>query len=270
MTMLRPLPILVSFAAMVFPAASAAQPSLPLRIATIGDSTMCEYPEARPDRGWGHYVEEHFRPGIAKVFNTAASGRSTKTFIAEGLWAKTLAERPNYVFIQFGHNDSHEPTNHESTDAATTFKDYLRRYIDESRAAGATPILVTPMVRRKWDEAGNFSEAPPNPRYRVLGTYAAAVREVGQEKKVPVIDLYASSLALFAKLGPVASSELANKPTDNTHFNEKGARAMADLVFREVPAAAPDLAKYLVAQDAGPKQTQGAYLSIGLSPGVAR
>ena len=54
-------------------------------------------------------MEEHFRPGTAKVFNTAASGRSTKTFIEEGRWAKTLEEKPNYVFIQFGHNDSHEP-----------------------------------------------------------------------------------------------------------------------------------------------------------------
>ena len=243
--MLRPILILVSVASMVFSAASAAEPSLPIRIATVGDSTMCEYPETRPDRGWGHYVEEHFRLGTAKVFNTAAAGRSTKTFIEEGRWAKTLEEKPNYVFIQFGHNDSHEPANRESTDPATTFKDYLRRYIDESRAAGATPILVTPMVRRKWDEAGKFSEAPPTPRYRTLGSYAAAMREVGEEKKVPVIDLYASSMALVSKLGPVASIELANKPTDSTHFNEKGARAMADLVFRELPAAAPDLAKYL-------------------------
>ena len=243
--MLRLLLTLASFASTVFFSASAAEPSLPIRIATVGDSTMCEYPEARPDRGWGHYVEEYFRPGTAKVFNTAASGRSTKTFIEEGRWAKTLEEKPNYVFIQFGHNDSHEPGNRESTDPATTFKDYLRRYIDESRAAGANPILVTPMVRRKFDEAGSFSEAPPNPRYRVLGTYAAAVREVGQEKKVPVIDLYASSLAFFAKLGPVASTEFANKPTDNTHFNEKGARAMADLVMRELPRAAPSLAKIL-------------------------
>ena len=243
--MLRPILILVSFASMVFSAASAAEPSLPVRIATIGDSTMCEYPADRPKRGWGHYVEEHFRSDTVKVFNTAADGRSSKTYIQEGRWEKTLQEKPNYVFIQFGHNDSHQPANRESTDPATTFKDYLRRYIDESRAAGAIPILVTPMVRRKWDEAGKFSEAPPNPGYRVLGTYTAAVREVGTEKKVPVIDLYASSLAFFAKLGPVASIEFANSPTDNTHFNEKGARAIADLVFRELPAAAPDLSKLL-------------------------
>ncbi|MEO7891955.1 MAG: rhamnogalacturonan acetylesterase [Vicinamibacterales bacterium] len=243
--MLRLLLVLVSFASMVFSSASAAEPSLPIRIATIGDSTMCEYPADRPKRGWGHYVEEHFRPDTVKVFNTAADGRSSKTFIQEGRWEKTLQEKPNYVFIQFGHNDSHQPTNRESTDPATTFKDNLRRYIDESRAAGAIPILVTPMVRRKWDEAGKFSEAPPTPGYRVLGTYAAAVREVGTEKKVPVIDLYASSMALVIKLGPVAFLELANSPTDSTHFNEKGARAMADLVMRDLPAAAPELAKYL-------------------------
>jgi lysophospholipase L1-like esterase len=247
--MRRPFLILGSFVSLMFSSASAAEPSLPIRIATVGDSTMCEYPETRPDRGWGHYVEEHFRPGTVKVFNTAVAGRSTKTFIEEGRWAKILEEKPNYVFIQFGHNDSHEPTNHESTDPATTYKGYLRRYIDEARAAGATPILVTPMVRRKFDQAGKFSEAPPNERYRPLSSYAAAMREVGEEKKVSVIDLYTSSMVLVSNLGPIACIELANKPTDNTHFNEKGARAMADLVFRELPAAVPELAKYLNPED---------------------
>ncbi|MEN9632407.1 MAG: Rhamnogalacturonan acetylesterase RhgT [Verrucomicrobiota bacterium] len=243
--MLRPILILVSFASMMVSAASTSEPARPLRIATSGDSTMCEYPADRPGRGWGHYVEDHFRADTVKVFNTAADGRSAKTFIQEGRWEKTLQEKPDYVFIQFGHNDSHQPANRESTDPATTFKEYLPRSIDESRAAGATPILVTPMVRRKWDEAGKFSEAPPNPGYRVLGTYAAAVWAVGTGKKVPVIDLYASSMALVSKLGPVACLALANSPTDNTHFNEKGARTMADRVLRERPAAAPDLAKYL-------------------------
>ena len=148
------------------------------------------------------------------------------------------------MLIQFGHNDSHAPENREATDPATDYQEYLRKYIDETRAAGATPVLVTPMVRRTFDDAGKFSEAPAG-RNRPLGSYAAAMRNVGQEKKVPVIDLYASSMALAAKLGPVASAEFANKTGDNTHFNEKGARAMADLVMRELPEAAPDLAKLL-------------------------
>lgn len=251
--MIRSLLVFTSFVSTML-AAAAAQPaapaaSAPLRVAIIGDSTVSEYPDTRPDRGWGQFIEERFRPGTVKVINLAVPGRSTKTFIQEGRWEKTLQEKPNYVLIQFGHNDSHAPENRESTDPATDYQEYLRKYIDETRAAGATPILVTPMVRRAFDESGKFNEAPSG-RNRPLGSYAAATREVGREKKVPVIDLYASSMALAAKLGPVASAEFANKSGDGTHFNEKGARAMADLVMRELPTAALDLAKLLAAQRA--------------------
>jgi lysophospholipase L1-like esterase len=246
--MMRPLLALTSFVSLVL-AAATAQPaapatSAPLRIAIIGDSTVCEYPETRPDRGWGHFIEERLRPGRVKVSNLAVAGRSTKTFIQEGRWEKTLQEKPNYVLIQFGHNDSHAPENREATDSATDYKEYLRKCIDETRAAGGTPILVTPMVRRTFDDAGKFSEAPTG-RNRPLGNYAAATREIGREKNVPVIDLYASSMALVSELGPIASAEFANKRGDITHFNEKGARAMADLVIRELPRAAPDLEKLL-------------------------
>jgi lysophospholipase L1-like esterase len=71
------------------------------------------------------------------------------------------------------------------------------------------------------------------------------MKEVGAEKKVPVIDLHASSKKLFEKLGPEKSAELANKEGDSTHFNEKGARAMAELVMKELPVAEPKLKKYL-------------------------
>ena len=115
-----------------------------------------QYPAAEPDRGWGQFIEEQFR-GV-KVINLAAAGRSTKTFIKEGRWKKALEEKPDYVLIQFGHNDSHGPEKPESTDAATDYKEYLRRYIDESRAIGATPILVTPMVRRTFDADGKLQD----------------------------------------------------------------------------------------------------------------
>ena len=150
-----------------------------------------------------------------KVFNLAASGRSTKTFIAEGRWKEALAEKPDYVLIQFGHNDSHPPEKPEATDAANDYKDYLRRYIDDARAIGATPILITPMVRRTFDAKGGFAEAPPGPAHS-LSAYADAMKDVGKEKQTPVIDLHAASKALAKKLGPDASAELANKKGDNT------------------------------------------------------
>jgi lysophospholipase L1-like esterase len=239
---LAPVAILLSAAALARAQPAAAPKGSappPVRIVLVGDSTVCAYPATRPERGWGQYLEEHFRDGTAAVINLAASGRSTKTFFREGRWKKALEERPDYVLIQFGHNDSHPPGRPESTDAATDYKDYLRRYLDEARAAGATPVLVTPVVRRTFGEDGKLRDD--------LRRYADAMKEVGAEKKVPVIDLHASSRALVERLGPEKSAELANKKGDATHFNEQGARAMADLVVNDLPAAAPKLRAYLKA-----------------------
>jgi lysophospholipase L1-like esterase len=225
------------------PATAATLPATagaPVRLVIVGDSTVSEYPAERPERGWGHFIEERFKPGAVKVTNLAKSGRSTKTFIKEGLWQKALEEKPNFVLIQFGHNDSHAPNKHEATDAATDYKENLRRFIEESRAIGATPILVTPMVRRTFDAEGKIMEDQPPPN-RNLVSYANAMKEVAGEKKVPVIDLYASSKKLAENLGPKESETLANKQGDSTHFNEKGARAMANLVMKELPTVEPKL-----------------------------
>src|SRR5882724_4460385 len=114
--------------------AARAADTTPVKIAVIGDSTVCEYPEDSPNRGWGHFIGEYFRDNV-KIVNLAASGRSTKTFIGEGRWAKTLSEKPQFILIQFGHNDSHAKDRPEATDAATDYRDYLRRYVTEARAA---------------------------------------------------------------------------------------------------------------------------------------
>src|ERR1700759_2036738 len=86
----------------------------------VGDSTVCDYPPESPVRGWGQYVGEHLGPEI-RVVNLAASGRSSKTFLREGRWARMLAEKPEVVLIQFGHNDSHGADKPEATDAATDY-----------------------------------------------------------------------------------------------------------------------------------------------------
>ncbi|HEV7405835.1 MAG TPA: rhamnogalacturonan acetylesterase [Chthoniobacteraceae bacterium] len=212
-----------------------AQAAEPLRMVIIGDSTVCEYPEASPSRGWGHFIQGYFKDDI-QVVNLAASGRSTKTFIAEGRWKKALEEKPRYIFIQFGHNDSHPAERPEATDAATTYPEFLRRYVDEARAIGAIPILVTPMVRRLFEGDHLRDELAP---------YAAAMQKVAAEKKVPLVKLHDSSKQLVEKLGETKSAELANAPTDRTHFNEKGAKAMAELVMKELPDAEPSLKAYL-------------------------
>jgi len=230
-----PLAILLSLVAMFAAVAKSAEPEK-LTIGIIGDSTVCNYPAEHACRGWGQFIAEHFKDNV-RVVNLAASGRSTKTFIAEGRWKRTLTEKPDVVLIQFGHNDSHGPAKPESTDAATDYRDFLRRYVDESRAANATPIFVTPMYRRNFDADGKLQD--------ILQPYADAMKTVAAEKKVALIDLHTSSGELFRRLGKEHCPELANSPTDFTHFNEKGARAMAELVMKELPVAAPQLAGWL-------------------------
>jgi lysophospholipase L1-like esterase len=231
---LAPLIILLSLLAM-FATAQSAEPAK-LTIAIIGDSTVCDYPTEHTCRGWGQFIAGYFNDGV-RVANHAASGRSTKTFIAEGHWKRTLAEKPDVVLIQFGHNDSHAKERPEATNAATDYRDFLRRYVDETRAAKATPILVTPMYRRNFDADGKLLD--------ILQPYADAMKAVAAEKKVARIDLHTASGELFRKLGKEHCPELANSPTDFTHFNEKGARAMAELVMKDLPASAPQLAGWL-------------------------
>lgn len=208
----------------------------PLRVVVIGDSTVCDYPSDHSCRGWGQYLQERFEDSV-QIINLAASGRSTKTFIQEGLWKKALDKQPNYVFIQFGHNDSHGSDRPEATDAATDYKDYLRRYVDDCRAIGAEPLLITPMHRRTFDRQGRLED--------ILAPYATAMKEVAAEKKVAVIDLHAMSGELFLQLGESGSEKMANAAGDRTHFNEEGARTMAGLVLQMLPTVMPDLAKQL-------------------------
>lgn len=220
------------------PGSTQAGPSTnhPLRLVIVGDSTVCNYPASNIKRGWGMYIQNYFKPDL-KVINLARSGRSTKTFIQEGLWARTLKEKPDYVLIQFGHNDSHAPGRPESTDANTTYKAYLRQYIAEARAVGAKPVLVTPMCRRNFDADGKLKDA--------LLPYADAMRKVAEKNAVPLVDLHTESARLFERLGPAGSNQFADKPSDHTHFNEQGAKAMAALVMQQLPLVEPSLKPYL-------------------------
>lgn len=202
-----------------------------VKIAVIGDSTVCEYPEENPNRGWGHYIGDYFNENVM-ILNHAKSGRSTKTFIKEGMWKKTLAEKPDYVLIQFGHNDSHSPEKPESTDAAGDYRDYLKQYVEESRAINATPIFVTPMHRRTFNEDGTLNDN--------LKPYADAMKDVAAELDVSVIDLHSSSGILFIQLGKEGSMALASSPEDRTHFNEEGAKKMAELVMKILAYIMPD------------------------------
>ncbi len=209
-----------------------------IRVALIGDSTVASYkqpPADRPDlTGWGQVLHEFFTDKV-QVLNHAASGRSSKSFLREGRWTPVLKAKPDFVFIQFGHNDQ-PGKGDRATDPQGDFQDNLRRYIREARAAGATPILVTPVARRTFRNGSPVTTLQP---------YADAMLQVGKETKTSVVDLHAASVALFGKLGDKGSADLSASKSDRTHFSRKGGLAMAKLVADALPKAAPELAKCL-------------------------
>lgn len=214
----------------------ASQPAPKLtRVVLVGDSTVAV------TSGWGpgfiRYLSES-----AVCLDLARGGRSSRSFINEGHWKNALAEHPDYVLIQFGHNDQPGKGPERETDPESTFPEFLRRYVDEARAIGAKPILVTSLTRRNFRE-GKLVDT--------LGPYAAATRKVAAEKGVPLIDLYARSTELVEKLGPKATEELEppnpdGKPgLDHTHLNARGADVFGRLVAEELRKAEPALGKFV-------------------------
>ena len=208
-------------------------------IVLVGDSTVATQATtsgAGPSRGWGQILPEFFTEDVT-FKNAASNGRSSKSFIDEGKWEAALAEKPNYVFILWGTNDNNaDPARH--TDPATTFRDYLKRYIDESVAIGAVPILVTPSAYRMFSADGMIKNS--------LEPYVVTMQEVAAEKKIPLIDLNAASIELYNQLGPDETVKLAAKADDRTHFNEAGARTMAKFIAEAIPSAVPALKPFLL------------------------
>lgn len=206
-----------------------------IRIAMVGDSTMASYPNPPKDRpdlhGWGQVFGGLFVDRV-KILNHAASGRSTKSFMAENRWQKVLNVRPDYVFIQFGHNDQKDKT--LAPDGG--YREYLVRYVGEAKKAGIKPVLVTPVARR------TFRDGQPA---TTLTPFADATKAVAKEKGVPVIDLHQLSLDLYGKLGDEGGSAFSPSSTDRTHFSKKGAEAIAGLVAAAIPKQVPDLAGLL-------------------------
>lgn len=229
---------ILRFLALILVSLSASAFADPL-IALVGDSTVAAQatsPGAGPARGWGQILPEFFTDQVT-FKNAAANGRSSKSFIDEGRWEDVIAMKPSYVFILWGTNDNNaDPARH--TDPATTFREYLRRYVDESVAAGAVPVFVTPSALRMFAADGLIKNS--------LEPYAVAMREVAAEKKVALIDLNAQSIELYNKLGPDETQKLAAKEKDTAHFNEEGARTMAKFIVDAIPATVPGLKPYLV------------------------
>ncbi len=215
-----------------------------------GDSTMSNKPLDLPERGWGMALRPLLTDST-KMENHAMNGRSTKSFIDEGRWEKIVQSlhRGDCVIIQFGHNDEKKEDPKRYTDPATSFRDNLRRFIRETRAHGATPILATPVARRKFDAQGKLQPTH--------GDYPAAVRAVAREEQVPLLELEAATSAWLQAEGPEASKKffmwiepgahpkIPEGRKDDTHFVEAGAVKVAQLAAKEIRANAPQIASWL-------------------------
>lgn len=223
-----------------------------VRVLIAGDSTVSTWTPERPERGWGQVISSYFDERV-EFDNRAVPGRSTRTFISEGDWGKLLKSlKPgDYVLIQFGHNDSHDPSSPEATAPFGDYRDFLIQYVDDARAKGATPILVTPMYRREFDQEGDLqpylTDSDGNPIYN-LRPYAEAMRQVAAEKGVGLVDLFSMSGELLQELGDTRSAQLL-APNDRAHWNHRGAAVMAFLVARGLVDVESSLESYVRSDD---------------------
>ena len=206
------------------------------KIILIGDSTVAV------QGGWGSsFCAEHVT-SFAACLNLARGGRSSGSYIAEGSWELALneARAPGYaatwLLIQFGHNDQPGKPG-RSTDLATEFPANLKRYVTEARAAGAQPILVTPLTRRMFKE-GKLENG--------LAPWADTITRVAKEMNVPLIDLNARSTAAVQAMGSTAANEFAPPKFDYTHLGRKGADYFAAMVTAELATAVPEMRPLLI------------------------
>ena len=198
-----------------------------------GDSLVTEYGESSaPQTGWGQCLSEALGGGV-QVSNHAIGGESTKSFIDSGKWQGLINAtlRGDIVMIQFMHNDQKTAETH-ATDPATTYRENLKKFINDARDRGATPVLVTSVLRRQFDSSGN-------PR-RSLGEFPDAMRAVATETNTPLIDCEQWSYNWLSELGEEGAEPYyivykrgAANP-DNTHFTKEGAEIVAKFIADEI------------------------------------
>lgn len=221
-----------------------------IKIFIAGDSTASiKETKAYPETGWGMPFV-YFWDSTVTVVNKAKNGRSTKSFRNEGLWKQILDESSegDYVLIQFGHNDE-VPTKSNAT-TEIEFLNNLTVFISEARDKKINPVLLTPVARRKFDSTG-----------KIAGThnvYAQIIKEVAAKGNAPLIDMdkkgqqlyqqmgVENSRLLFLQLKPGEHPNYPDGKEDNTHFNELGARMVAQLVLGEIKKQIPKLADRIV------------------------
>ncbi len=258
--------------------ASQAVPAI--KVHTIGDSTMATYDEnTTVTRGWGQMFQQFFTGGLT-VNNRAKSGASSKSFYEEAAYwqsVKTQIEPGDYVLIQFAHNDEKndgmdgdelkayyesigdqakaDATDYRGTTASGTYKEYLRKYVNETRELGATPVLVGAICRKyftgstirrngRHDLGDDFSlltadgvqEGQKVPETDHTYDYPYQMRMVAEEMGVQFIDLTTATKELYESYGDEMADKLLFDGEGSTHTSAMGATLIARLAAQLLQA----------------------------------
>lgn len=231
------LPLLFSLGLVSLRADAFATPAGKIRVVLVGDSTVTD------NAGWGLGFKQFLTEQI-ECTNLSQGGRSSMSFIKEGRWAKALELKADYYLIQFGHND--EPGKPGRSTELDEYRRYMNQYVDEARAIGAKPVLVTCLVRRQFDKSDDHKiNSSLLPRVEII-------REIAAKKNVPLIELHDRSKALCEQLGREGC--YAFSPTkeggkyDGTHLDAKGSVLFARLVVEELRRTVPVLSAGLMAE----------------------
>lgn len=244
------------------------KPDVPT-IYIIGDSTAAEkdISKGSTERGWGMVLQGFFDEGI-RIENHAINGRSSRSFYAEGSWQKVISKvKPgDYVIIQFGHNDE-KPKPDRHTDVGTTFDAHLAQYVIETKAKGATPILMSPVVRRNFylkPEKQDDDEKLRESTYKgeqvnsdtlvdTHGEYAKVAERIARKYGAVFIDANKITHDIEQKAGvegsrrfhmwiePGKYSWAPDGRQDNTHYNQYGAHIVAGALADALGNALPEL-----------------------------
>jgi rhamnogalacturonan acetylesterase len=210
----------------------------------IGDSTVHNHDNLV---GWGDVIGESFDTSKIKIENHAMGGRSSRTFLNEGRWDEVMKTlKPgDFVLIQFGHNDE-SPVNDATRARGTlpglgdetkeidngvtkkhetvhTFGWYMRKYIDDAKSKGATPIVCSPVPRERWED-GKIVRTPQ--------AHAGWAKQLAEQEHIPFIDLNDAIATKYEQMGP--DKVHAFFPSDHTHVNRDGAKLAADTVVEGI------------------------------------
>ena len=202
-------------------------------VGLIGDSTVAV------QSGWGPAFAERFNRDV-KIVNFAKNGATLEALSKE--LDALVKLKPDYVLIQFGHND-------QKRYDTTVYSDHLKSYVERIRKSGGKAVIVSSVTRRSFDAHGKIvSNLVKNEEYSYKGTltdYANAAEAVARELNLPFIDLHGASIAHHNKIGREESMSYNFKEGDKTHFNRKGAEAITNLILKEIENAVPEISTWL-------------------------